>query len=42
MSLFAQIARYIAQVQGGGAKLATASEHRQRSNWVNIVGKVGR
>jgi hypothetical protein len=42
MILFAQIARYFAQEQGGGAELANASEHRQRSYWVNIVGKVGK
>ena len=42
MTLSIQIARYSAQEQGGGAELATASEHRQHSNWVNIAGKVGR
>ncbi len=42
MSLFTQIARYFAQMQGGGAELATASEHQQRSNWVNKVGTAGK
>lgn len=41
MTLSAQIARYFAQEQGGGAQLAVASEHRQRSYWANIVRKVG-
>jgi len=41
MTLSAQIARYSAQEQGGGAELAT-NEHRQRCNWVDIAGKVGR
>ncbi len=39
MTLSAQISYYFAQEQSGGAELAPASEHRQRSYWANLKGK---